>query len=131
MPKQNVTGIRDLRMLMIVFLISNYFLLRPCWTAVSIALGEMEKEGASELASILTNPYVDILIPAAMFLYFEYFLGKPLGRKKLESIGIPALIGSLVSFLLLTTPLDSILTPWEVSPKGICQRALTCLKNTS
>lgn len=93
------------------------------WTVVSIALREMKKEGTSMLASILTNLYVDILIPAAMFLYFGYFLGKSLGRENLESMGIPALIGPFVLFLLLTTPLDSILTPWEVSPEGICQRA--------
>ena len=91
------------------------------WTVVSIALGEMEK-GTSELASILTNLYVDILIPAAIFLYFGYFIGKSLGRENLESIGIPALIDSFVLFLLLTAPLDSILTSWEVSPVGICQR---------
>ena len=93
------------------------------WTVVSIALGEMEKEGTSGLAGILTNLYVDILIPAGVFLYFGYFLGKSLGRENLESIGIPTLIGSFVLFLLLTTPLDSILTPWEVSPEGVCQKA--------
>lgn len=93
------------------------------WTVVSIALREMKKEGTSMLASILTNLYMDILIPAAVFLYVGYFLGKSLGREKLESIGIPTLIGSFVSFLLLITPLDSILTPWEVSPEGVCQKA--------
>lgn len=93
------------------------------WTMVSIALREMEKGGTSELASILTNLYVDILIPAGVFLYFGYFLGKSLGKGNLESVGIPSLIGSFVLFLLLTTPLDSILTPWEVSPEGVCQKA--------
>ncbi|ASJ11698.1 hypothetical protein [Thermococcus thioreducens] len=70
------------------------------WTVVSIALGEMKKDGTSMLASILTDLYLDILIPTAVFLYFGHFLGKLLGREKLESIGIPALIGS---FLFLLT----------------------------
>ncbi|WP_157065520.1 hypothetical protein [Thermococcus celericrescens] len=114
---------RGQRILMIVFLSLIISTSALGWTTVSIALGEMEKEGTSGLASILINLYLDLLIPAAVFLYFGHFLGKSLGKGNLESIGIPSLIGSFVSFLLLITPLNSILTPWEVSPEGVCQKA--------
>ncbi|WP_297068413.1 hypothetical protein [Thermococcus sp.] len=86
MLKQDVTRIRDPRILMTVFLsliISSFTL---GWT---IALRERKKEGTSMLAGILTNSYMDILISAAVFLYPRYFLGKLLGRENLESIGIP------------------------------------------
>ncbi|ASJ08477.1 hypothetical protein A3L11_04210 [Thermococcus siculi] len=93
------------------------------WAVVSMALREMRGDNAPLPISILTGLYLDILIPAAVFLSFGYLLGEFLGRGNLEGIGVPTLIGSFLVFLLLTTPLDSILIPWEVSPEGVCRRA--------
>ncbi|MDI3475351.1 MAG: hypothetical protein PWQ79_660 [Thermococcaceae archaeon] len=113
-------GRRALMVFLLSLLISSSAL---GWAVVSMALREMRGDNDPLPASILTGLYLDILIPAAVFLFCGYLLGEFLGRENLERIGIPTLIGSFIVFLLLITPLDSILRPWEISPEGVCQRA--------
>ncbi|AEK73121.1 hypothetical protein GQS_06115 [Thermococcus sp. 4557] len=64
-----------------------------------------------------------LLIPAALFFCFGYLLGKLLGKDSFVSIGIPVWVLSFFLTLPLSTPLDAILIPWEVSPEGVCRRA--------
>lgn len=124
LPSKRMRVMMRGRRALIVFLLSLLISSSALgWAVVSMALREMRGDNAPLPASILTGLYLDILIPAAVFLFCGYLLGEFLGRENLERIGIPALIGSFIVFLLLITPLDSILRPWEISPEGVCQRA--------
>ncbi|WP_157626166.1 hypothetical protein [Thermococcus zilligii] len=93
------------------------------WSVISISMNEMRKAGTSGFAATYWGLNLDLLIPAAVFFCLGYFLGKLLGKDSFVSIGLPVWILSFFLTLPLSTPLDAILTPWEVSPEGVCQRA--------
>ncbi|CAD5243666.1 conserved membrane protein of unknown function [Thermococcus camini] len=93
------------------------------WAVVSISMNEMRKSGTSDFASIYRSLHLGFLIPAALFFCLGYLLGRLLGKDSFSSIGIPVWILSFLLTLPLSTPLDAILTPWEVSPEGVCRRA--------
>ncbi|NJE06514.1 hypothetical protein E3E36_10260 [Thermococcus sp. M36] len=93
------------------------------WAVVSISMNEMRKAGTSDFASTYRSLHLGLLIPSAIFFCLGYLLGRLLGKDSFVGIGLPVWVLSFFLTLPLSTPLDAILTPWEVSPEGVCQRA--------